>query len=207
MISAYKIDISALDEKQLQVLTPLFVEMESMGMTLDCGEFVAAAKRLYASVPLPDKAVLVGTGKTRKPEEPELTFQPQLCRNSLRIANRLRNSRGSKQEDQHDRVGSALLERLIEERFSQEMQLTFQPRVMLGMSPNINSGQSSAAKEIDSRNRYATLPGQSVQNNTHMDNSTALSNHPAASQESDTPADIDRLAREVVGNWRKSLGQ
>lgn len=92
LISAFKIDISSLDEKQLNVLTPLFIEMESMGMTLDCNEFVEAAKRLYAAIPLPDKAVLVGVKRLKKATEPELTFKPQLCKKSLRIANRLRAS-------------------------------------------------------------------------------------------------------------------
>lgn len=100
VISAFKIDISSLDEKQLNVLTPLFIEMESMGMTLDSNEFIEAAKRLYAAVPLPDKAVLVGTKKQKKAADPDLTFKPQLCKNSLRIANRLRTS-GSVAERTH----------------------------------------------------------------------------------------------------------
>ena len=61
-------------------------------MTLDKHEFVDAAKRLYASVPPPDKAVLVGQTKARKAPEPEMTFKPQLCKKSLKIANRLRAS-------------------------------------------------------------------------------------------------------------------
>ena len=73
------------------MLTPLFIEMESMGMTLDRGEFVDAAKRLYAAVPLPDKAVLVGTTKAKKAEEQKPSFKPQLCKKSLQIANRRRN--------------------------------------------------------------------------------------------------------------------
>lgn len=92
LISAFKIDISALDERQLNVLTPLFIEMESMGMSLDRAEFVDAAKRLYATVPLPDKAVLVGTKKAKKTTQETPSFKPQLCKKSLRIANRLRTS-------------------------------------------------------------------------------------------------------------------
>jgi hypothetical protein len=34
-ISAYKIDISNLDPQILEVITPLFVEMEDLGVTLD----------------------------------------------------------------------------------------------------------------------------------------------------------------------------
>lgn len=41
------------------MLTPLFVEMEELGMTLEKDEFIEAANRLYISVSLPDKKVLV----------------------------------------------------------------------------------------------------------------------------------------------------
>ena len=34
-ISAFRIDISSLEPNLLQVLTPLFVEMEELGMSLD----------------------------------------------------------------------------------------------------------------------------------------------------------------------------
>ena len=64
-ISAFKIDITSLDAKQLQVLTPLFVEMEELGMTLERDEFIEAANRLYVSVSLPDKKVLIEKSTTR----------------------------------------------------------------------------------------------------------------------------------------------
>lgn len=44
-------------------MTPLFVEMEELGMSLDKQEFIEAANRLYNSVSYPDKNIL----KTRKP--------------------------------------------------------------------------------------------------------------------------------------------
>ena len=40
------------------MLSPLFVEMEELGMTLDRDEFVDAAKRLYDTVSLPEKDIL-----------------------------------------------------------------------------------------------------------------------------------------------------
>lgn len=58
-ISAYRIDISSLEPDLLQVLTPLFVEMEELGMNLDREEFIDAATRLYESVSLPEKNILV----------------------------------------------------------------------------------------------------------------------------------------------------
>ena len=57
-ISAYRIDISSLETDLLQVLSPLFVEMEELGMSLDQDEFIDAACRLYESVTLPEKSVL-----------------------------------------------------------------------------------------------------------------------------------------------------
>jgi hypothetical protein len=42
-ISAYRIDITSLDSELLQVLSPLFVEMEELGMSLDQDEFIDAA--------------------------------------------------------------------------------------------------------------------------------------------------------------------
>lgn len=158
LISAFKIDISTLDEKQLGVLTPLLIEMESMGMTLDRAEFVDAAKRLYAAVPLPDKAVLVGTTKAKKAEEPKLSFKPQLCKKSLRIADRLRTSgdvaeRTHQKRAQYDRR----LEKMMEDRGAREMLgCTFQPRVLLGVEGDSNHSSAAKGAGADSRNRYAT---------------------------------------------------
>jgi len=58
-ISAYRIDISSLEPALLQVLSPLFVEMEELGMSLDQDEFIDAACRLHDSVSLPEKDILV----------------------------------------------------------------------------------------------------------------------------------------------------
>jgi hypothetical protein len=58
-ISANRIDISKLSPDLLEVLTPLFCEMEEMGQTLDEEEFIDAAGRLYDSVSLPEKNVII----------------------------------------------------------------------------------------------------------------------------------------------------
>lgn len=68
-ISANRIDISCLSPDLLEALTPLFCEMEEMGQTLDEEEFVDAAGRLYESVPLPEKNVLL-RGGGRLPQAP-----------------------------------------------------------------------------------------------------------------------------------------
>ena len=49
LISAQKIDISTLSPDVLEIMTPLFWEMEELGQTLDWEEFIDASKRLYNS--------------------------------------------------------------------------------------------------------------------------------------------------------------
>jgi hypothetical protein len=58
-ISANRIDISGLNPELLEVLTPLFVEMEELGQTLDEDEFIDAVGRLYDSVTIPEKNILL----------------------------------------------------------------------------------------------------------------------------------------------------
>jgi hypothetical protein len=110
-ISAYRIDISSLEPALLQVLSPLFVEMEELGMSLDQDEFIDAACRLHDSVPLPEKGILVSrrqrsrsnsqrasTGPTYAASDrgsAEQSFRPSLNRNSLRMAERRNQSKGS----------------------------------------------------------------------------------------------------------------
>ena len=52
-ISADKIDISLLSADLLEVLSPLFMEMEELSQALDSEEFIDAVGRLYDSVALP----------------------------------------------------------------------------------------------------------------------------------------------------------
>lgn len=59
IISANRIDISSLNPELLEVLTPLFVEMEELGQTLDEDEFIDAIGRLYDSVTVPEKTILM----------------------------------------------------------------------------------------------------------------------------------------------------
>lgn len=58
-ISANRIDITKLSPELLEVLTPLFCEMEELGQTLDEDEFIDAAGRLYEAVPLPEKNIIL----------------------------------------------------------------------------------------------------------------------------------------------------
>ena len=89
-ISAFRIDISTLEPELLQVLSPLFIEMEELGISLNLEEFTDAADRLYKSVSLPDKNVLVGRNRSRSKgnREQTSTFQPTINNNSKRLASR-----------------------------------------------------------------------------------------------------------------------
>ena len=58
-ISADKIDISPLSANLLEVLSPLFMEMEELSQALDAEEFIDAAGRLYDSLSLPQKNTLL----------------------------------------------------------------------------------------------------------------------------------------------------
>lgn len=58
-ISADKIDISPLSADLLEVLSPLFMEMEELSQALDADEFIDAVGRLYDSVAMPEKTILL----------------------------------------------------------------------------------------------------------------------------------------------------
>ena len=59
LISAMRIDISMLDTDLLEVISPLFIELEEIGQPLDQEEFIGALGRLYESLTLPQKDVLL----------------------------------------------------------------------------------------------------------------------------------------------------
>jgi hypothetical protein len=82
-----KIDISMLDTDLLEVLSPLFIELEEIGQPLDQEEFLGALGRLYESLSLPQKDVLLlkkdlnqkQTQNERKHSNPNENFQVSLA--------------------------------------------------------------------------------------------------------------------------------
>jgi len=58
-VSANKIDISCVSPELLEVMSPLFCEMEELQQALDQEEFVDALGRLYDSISLPEKEKLL----------------------------------------------------------------------------------------------------------------------------------------------------
>lgn len=89
-ISAEKIDISQLSPDILEVFTPLFWEMEELEQSLDLEEFIDASMRLYDTLKLPEKNLVLSIkDQWQKPKETgddNWTFQPKLNKNSMRIA-------------------------------------------------------------------------------------------------------------------------
>lgn len=73
MISANAIDISNLPSELLEVLGPLFCELEDLSQALDMEEFVDALGRLYDTLSKPDKEKLLlrNDRKRRVNQEPD----------------------------------------------------------------------------------------------------------------------------------------
>jgi 5S rRNA maturation endonuclease (ribonuclease M5) len=71
-ISAEKIDISILSPKILDIFTPLFCEMEELGQSLDVEEFIDASMRLYETLKLPEKNLILSLKKQMGSRETRL---------------------------------------------------------------------------------------------------------------------------------------
>lgn len=87
MISSQRIDISALSPELLEVMTPLFCELEELGRsataedppTLDLEEFLDALGRLYDQVALPQKHIIMqetAEPVRAPPQWTNMTFKP-----------------------------------------------------------------------------------------------------------------------------------
>jgi hypothetical protein len=97
IISAEKIDISRLSHELLEIFTPLFWEMEDLEQTLDLEEFIDASMRLYDTLGVPEKSIILSLkdkwGRVKSTNEKDWTFQPKLNKNSLKIAAKWRDER------------------------------------------------------------------------------------------------------------------
>ena len=85
-ISADKIDISPLSADMLEVLSPLFMEMEELSQALDAEEFIDAVGRLYDSLSLPQKNILLlkpdrreRSQSNKRKHDPGHQFQVSSC--------------------------------------------------------------------------------------------------------------------------------
>lgn len=84
LISSMHIDITMLDTPLLEVMAPLFIELEQLGEPLDKTEFLNAVGRLYESVALPQKEVLLLKRKPKMRMQ-EFEFTPKINENSRQI--------------------------------------------------------------------------------------------------------------------------
>ena len=66
MISANRIEISKLEPRKLEMLTPLLVEMEDLNLELDLENFTEAVKRLSKGLSIPEKDYLLGVETKKK---------------------------------------------------------------------------------------------------------------------------------------------
>lgn len=102
LVSAQKIDISQLKPELLEIMTPLFWEMEELGQTLDWHEFVDAWKLLYNTLNICDKNKLLAINhkweKERQSYVVSPSFVPEINKKSSKLA-QYRKQDGEKVED------------------------------------------------------------------------------------------------------------
>lgn len=103
----------------LEIFTPLFCEMEELGQTLDADEFVDATKRLYKTLTVPEKNMLLQTNtkwdEVRDKLVDKPSFHPELNKNSLRIA--------AKSRPQDEDIADILVRKKLESQYKiHEMQ-------------------------------------------------------------------------------------
>jgi hypothetical protein len=136
LVSAQKIDISKLTPDLLEIMTPLFSEMEEMGQTLDISEFIEATKLLYNTLSVYEKNKLLAiNGRweyNRENYKTAPSFEPQINKKSEQLARMQRNP-GEKLEDALFRKKNETEERLYKIRrrkYNDELAgCTFHPNI------------------------------------------------------------------------------
>lgn len=137
IISSYRINITTLEPDLLQVLSPLFIEMEELGMTLNLEEFIDAADRLYKAVSLPEKNLMVKKNRSNsersRSKNHDSTFRPNINPISRKLANQ-RNQEGDVSMRLYNKHNEYLLKRQQKKYESQDKELlgcTFKPNLSL----------------------------------------------------------------------------
>jgi len=136
VISANKIDISGLPTDLLEVLTPLFCEMEESDQTLNFDEFYDASDRLINRLNVHDRAILLKSRREVQVDDPK--FQPEVNAKSKRLAEKKRpqgadlyNTLLSEKKNKEDK-----LKQKQQEKWEKEVEdCTFQPKLF---KPNLN---------------------------------------------------------------------
>ena len=109
-ISADRIDISKIPAELLEVMSPLFCEMDELCHSLDADEFIDAVKRLYDSVSMPEKNILMlkpdqrqRSISNKRKHDQGYEYKPKINEKSRKIADR-------KHQGQNRDVGHRLFE-------------------------------------------------------------------------------------------------
>lgn len=136
LISAQKINLSHLSADVIKIMTPLFCEMEELGQTLDCAEFIEATKLLYNTLTINDKNKLLAISQkwesVRENFKVEHSFEPELNKKSMVLAQRNR--------DENERIEDKLIfkKKEVERRLQNMREIkhkkeldgcTFQPQI------------------------------------------------------------------------------
>jgi hypothetical protein len=179
--------------------------MEEMGMSLNLEEFIDAANRLYKSVSLPEKNILVKrqrSNSARSRQEAEPKFQPKINENSKRLAER-KNSGD---------VGSRLYNKHAEyEQKKQFMRNTNVDKELLGCTfkPNLVPSQGSGMfGGSETQTFKPNTLGATFNENINSQNINGLISSGASSVQIHTPAfDMTNLAEQLVNNFIASKKQ
>jgi hypothetical protein len=123
IISASKIDLHSLPTDILEVFSPLLCEMEELGTTLNLEEFLDASLRLYATLNIQERNMILNFKKSKKrgAAEGELgkcTFYPQLNPRSLKMVSEKSHSHARGEGE----VSGELAEKLIRHHKQQQSQ-------------------------------------------------------------------------------------
>ena len=126
-ISAERIDISLLSADMLEVLSPLFMEMEELSQALDAEEFIDAVGRLYDSLSLPQKNILMlkpdkrdRSKSNKKKHDPGHQFKPQINQVSKKLAQK--KAMTGAPGDQHKSVTDRLYDHAKHKQMQSNMQ-------------------------------------------------------------------------------------
>jgi len=110
LISAQQINISQLTSEVLEIMTPLFWEMEEMSQTLDQNEFIEATKMLYNTLSVHDKNKLIAINHKWEVEKEYCrigpSFEPTINKKSSFLAQKNRNP--------NERIEDALVRKKVE---------------------------------------------------------------------------------------------
>lgn len=93
IISATKIDLQTLPTEILEIFTPLLCEMEEISTTLDREEFLEASLRLYQTLNIHQKNLILQYRRVPRLKENhemgDCTFHPQVNKKSILMAEKV----------------------------------------------------------------------------------------------------------------------